>query len=206
MASKEVRTALSAPFPPEQVYQRQGPGGKKLDYIAGETVIRRLAEATKDQVFNSNEQGYAWNAQIHTLERIVTGEPGEESTTFLAVVQGQLLIGGDMGTGMGAMRNPDPDMAIKSANTEALKNAAKNGFGVGLELWDAEYRTQLDQRRRAAGGNEQALKALVWDIAKKRWPDDSASAAQIAANFKVPVGDLSDPKVLATILEKEGVL
>lgn len=194
MASKELRFALREPFSPSEVKQRQGPGRTKLDYVAGETLINRLLTATAEE-----ESGYAWSAQIHTLER-----QGEQ---YLAVVQGQLMIAGDMGTGVGAMVNRDPDMAVKSANTEALKNAAKNGFGVGLELWDAEYRAQLDQRRRAAGGNEQALKALVFDIAKRRLGNDRPTQAEIADTFQLASpGDLSDPDVLAEILAAEGVL
>lgn len=207
MASQEVRAALREPFPASEVKQRQGPGRTKLDYVAGETVINRLLSATADQ-----PGGYAWQARVQTLERIVTvivdEDTGEtsESTNYLAVVEGALMIDGDMGTGVGAMRNPDPDMAVKSANTEALKNAAKNGFGVGLELWDAEYRTQLDQRRRAADGNEQALKGLVFEIAKKKLNEQRPSQAQIAELFSVNAGDLSDPATLGEILAAEGVL
>ena len=204
MASKELRAALREPFAPGEVKQRQGPGRTRLDYVAGETLIQRLLSATADE-----ETGYAWQANIQTLERIVTtdAETGEQSTKYLAVVQGALLIQGDMGTGVGAMVNPDPDMAVKSANTEALKNAAKNGFGVGLELWDAEYRTQLDQRRRAADGNEQALKTLVWELAKTRIPaGDAPTLANVALLFNRDPGDLSDPRVLSEILSEEGIL
>jgi len=97
-------------------------------------------------------------------------------------------------------------MAVKSANTEALKNAAKNGFGVGLELWDAEYRATLDKRRRAIGGNEQALKALVWEVAKSRVAPDTPTLANVALLFNREPGDLSDPAVLSEILAEEGIL
>jgi len=202
MATKEVRIALREPFPASEVKQRKGPGGTKLDYVAGETVINRLISATEGE-----ETGYAWQSMIHTLERIVTvDDEGKESSSYLAVVQGTLMIQGDMGSGVGAMKNADPDMAVKSANTEALKNAAKNGFGVGLELWDAEYRALLDQRRRAAGGNEQALKAIVFDLAKDGLGLPSPTAAQVADYFGTSPGNLSEPNVLRGILEKEGVL
>lgn len=193
MASKEVRAALRKQFSPDQVYQRQGPGGKKLDYISGETMIERLIEATSEE-----DTGYAWIAGIHTLEKLEKG--------WLAVVQGQLQIQGDIGTGTGAMVNPDPDMAVKSANTEALKNAAKNGFGVGLELWNAEYREKLGQRRRASSGNEAALKSLVFDLAKGVLGDSNPGAKDVAKAFDVSVGDLSDPDVLREILVREGLL
>src|SRR5207253_1038935 len=102
-------------FPADQVKQRQGAGGMKLDYVAGETVIARLLEATEDE-----DTGYAWQSRIVKIERI--------GTDWAAVVEGQLLIQGDCGTGVGAMTNRDLDMAVKYAITEALKNAAKNGF------------------------------------------------------------------------------
>lgn len=193
MASKELRAALRAPFPPDKVYQREGPARKKLDYVAIETVLNRLLDATKDE-----DAGYAWQVTYCFTEK--NGE------TWSAVVAGNLMIGGDMGGGVGSMTNRDLDMAVKSANSEAIKNAAKNGFGVGLELWDAEYRAQLDQRRRAAGGSEQALKALVFDIAKQRLDTTKPSLAQIAELFNVDAGDLSDAESLAAILEAEGVL
>ena len=202
MATPEVRAALRAPFPAAQVKQRQGPGRTKLDYVAGETVINRLLSATAEE-----DSGYAWQASIQTLERIVTvNSDGDESTKYLAVVQGMLLIAGDAGAGVGAMINPDPDMAVKSANTEALKNAAKNGFGVGLELWDAEYRATLDKRRRAIGGNEQALKALVWEVAKEKLNSPGPTLMQVAELFDLNPGDLADPVVLSEILAQEGIL
>jgi hypothetical protein len=197
MATKELRRKLRERFPVSDVKKRRGPGGKDLDYVAGETVINRLLSATEDE-----ESGYAWQSQIHTLERV----SANESAPYLAVVQGALLIGGDMGTGVGAMINPDPDMAVKSANTEALKNAAKNGFGVGIELWDAEYRAQLGQKRKAVEGNEQALKQMVFTLAQARLDTSKPSQAQIAELFGVKAGDLSDPTTLTAILTDEGLL
>jgi hypothetical protein len=194
MASIEVREALRKKFPAEKVKQRPG-AGQKLDYVAGETVIERLIEATADQ-----PQGYAWQAGVTFVNRDESGD------SWNVVVAGQLLIDGDCGTGVGAMSNKDLDMAVKSANTEALKNAAKNGFGVGLELWDKEYRSQLASRRKAIEGDDKALKALVWDIAKKRLGNELPLAADVAALFDVSVGQLSDAGVLKTLLESEGLL
>src|SRR6266576_3944350 len=192
MASKEVRLALKKKFPADQVKQRSGAGGMKLDYVAGETVIARLLAATEDE-----ESGYAWSSRIVKVEKV--------GTDWCAVVEGQLLIQGDAGTGVGAMINRDVDMAVKSANTEALKNAAKNGFGVGLELWDKEYRETLGQRRKAIAGNEAAMKSLVFDLAKNM-TGGKPTAKQVAELFGVTVGDLADAATLSTILEAEGVL
>jgi sugar phosphate isomerase/epimerase len=193
MASKAVREALRAKFPADQVKQRQGAGGLKLDYVAGETVINRLIDATKDE-----EQGYAWQSSIAHIEKV--------GDRWVAVVHGNLAIQGDIGTGVGAMENRDVDMAVKSANTEALKNAAKNGFGVALELWDKEYRETLGQQRRALAGSEAALKSMVFDIAKNKLDTKKPTAAQVATLFDVSAGDLSDAATLRTILEDQGVL
>jgi len=193
MASKEVRLALKKKFPADQVKQRSGAGGMKLDYVAGETVIARLLAATEDE-----ESGYAWSSRIVKVEKV--------GTDWCAVVEGQLLIQGDAGTGVGAMINRDVDMAVKSANTEALKNAAKNGFGVGLELWDKEYRETLSQQRRAIEGNEAALKAMVFDIAKQKLDIAKPTAKQVAEVFNVTAGDLSEASVLKKILYDQGIL
>jgi hypothetical protein len=100
----------------------------------------------------------------------------------------------------------DLDSSLKAANTEALKNAAKNGFGIALELWDAEHRANLDVARRAAGGSEQALKKAVFDRAKDRLAKTKPTVAEVAKLFGVEPGDLSDKGTLQTILEVEGVL
>ena len=193
MANKAVRLALKKKFPADQVKQRQGAGGMKLDYVAGETVIARLLEATEDE-----DTGYAWQSRIVKIERI--------GTDWAAVVEGQLLIQGDCGTGVGAMTNRDLDMAVKYAITEALKNAAKNGFGIGLELWDKEYRETLAQQRRALGGSESALKSMVFDIAKTKLGVSKPTAAQVAGLFDVSTGDLSEADTLRGILEAQGIL
>lgn len=197
MASPEIRKALRVPFPADEVRQRQGPGGKKLDYVGGEQFIKRLLEVTEDE-----PSGYAWTVNGFNIERIGDAENGYQ---WAAVVSGTLLIAGDAGGGVGAMVNADLDMAMKSANTEALKNAAKNGFGIGLELWDAEYRDQLGQKRRLLAGSEQAMKQAVWRLAQQRDPE-AKTAAKVAKLFGVKTGDLADKEVLKTILEAEGVL
>lgn len=110
------------------------------------------------------------------------------------------------GFGVGSAKmGGDLDSSLKAANTEALKNAAKNGFGVGLELWDAEHRDKLALQRRAAG-SAQARKKLVFDLAKEKLGKDKPSQAEIAKLFNVKPGDLSDDATSRKILEAEGVL
>ena len=124
----------------------------------------------------------------------------------VAVASLELVIDGKRGFGVGAMKNPDPDMALKSAVSEALKNAAKNGFGIGLELWDAEYRKTLDSRRALLGGSEAALKREVFRIARDKTGLDKPTGAQVAKVFGRKAGELADPAVLREILEGEGLL
>ena len=193
MASKEVRAALRERFAVGDVKQREGAGRKKLDYVSGDTVIQRLLDATAE-----SEKGYAWTANPGFIEK-------QEDGKFAVVVSGTLLIDGDAGSGMGADIAADLDKAVKTANTEAIKNAAKNGFGVALELWDKDYRDGLAQTRRAVAGNEQAMKQMVFDIAKKKLGGKPDSAA-IAELFGIGVGDLTDPDVLSKILSDEGIL
>jgi Rad52/22 family double-strand break repair protein len=193
MASPELRAKLAARFPADTVKSRQGPGGKKLDYIAGEQVIRRLQEATADQ-----DQGYAWVSNVVKIEK--------DGNQWVAVVAGVLQISGDAGSGVGAMRNPDPDMALKSANTEALKNAAKNGFGVALELWDADYRATLGEQRRLLAGDSAAMKQAVWKLAKDRLGTAKPTASDVAELFGTTATALQEDDVLKGILEDEGLL
>jgi hypothetical protein len=206
MASSDVRKALRVPFPADEVRQRVGPGGKKLDYIGGEQVLRRLLEVTADE-----EMGYAWTINGFTVEKLETptfDEDGKQtgvSVRWAATVSGTLLIAGDAGGGIGAMVNAELDMAVKSANTEAIKNAAKNGFGVALELWDAEYREGLDAQRRLLGGSEQAMKQAVWKLAQQRDPNAKTGAA-VAKLFGLKAGDLNEKETLKKILKDEGIL
>lgn len=194
----ETRIALRKPFAPSDVKQREGAGRMKLDYVAGETVIGRLLDATE------NTGGYAWQGQVVHIEHGKETDRND-NPLWTVVVSGHLLIDGSGGFGIGSMSNADLDMAAKSANTEAIKNAAKNGFGVGLELWDKEYRAALKQRRLAAEGDEKALKALVFDLAKDKL-GTRPTAKATAELFGTTVGGLSDAATLTTILEAEEVI
>lgn len=192
MASKELRAKLRERFPADKVLQRDGGRVGKLDYVPIQTVIERLLEATAEQ-----ESGYAWHGNVV----FINADEG------IVVVSGQLLIGGDSGFGVGSAKNKaDLDMAVKTANSEALKNAAKNGFGVGLELWDADYRAELRTQRQLVQGNEAALKQAVWDIARERLAKDKPSLDEVAKLFGVKKGDLSDKDTLIGILEDVGRL
>jgi hypothetical protein len=173
---------LREPFPVEQVKQRQGGGGKMLDYIPIETTLERLLEVAPD---------YSWEAELAHID-------GQ-----LAVVQGHLTIGDKRAFGIGSMTNRDVDMAVKSANSEAMKNAAKNGFGVALELWDEDHRAALEAERQGRPPVESddaltELKNRVADLAVTAGVDRTGPS--IAAHFGVSVEDLQDKETLERLL------
>lgn len=122
--SNNTQYLLRRRFPPEYVDQRQGPGRKMLDYIAIETVLKRLLNVVPD---------YNLEVLQHEIGHLPNG-------VFLATVTCSLEIDGKRVAGVGAHTNNDPDMAFKSAYSEAIKNAAKNGWGIGLYLWDQDER------------------------------------------------------------------
>lgn len=177
--------ALRAPFPPEKVYQRQGPGGKQLDYVSIETVLERLLSVAPD----------------YSMSGKIISDDGDT-----AIAECVIEIDGKTGYGVGAMKNPDTDMRVKSALSEALKNSLKNGFGVALELWDAEYRKALDVRRKLSKGSVAVLKGEVYKIAQKALEKDSPTAKEIAGHFGVSPAALGDAETLREILTKEGLL
>lgn len=160
-----------------------------LDYIPIETVLERLLEVAPD---------YSWNGSVSF------------TTDGVAVAQGTLTIGDKSAFGVGAMKNPDTDMAVKSANSEAIKNAAKSGFGVALELWDESHRQELEAQRQGAqvvqlhdADELTALKNRVADIAVAAGVERTGPA--IAAHFGVSVDGLQDKTTLEQIVASAAV-
>lgn len=188
MPAANPLSKLREPFPVEQVKQRDGAGGKKLDYIPIETVLERLLTVAPD---------YSWQASLAHL--------GSD----FAVVEGTLTIGDKSAYGIGAYekgnrRSYDLDMAVKSANSEAMKNAAKNGFGVALELWDEEHRQELEVQRREVVQADDLLTTLknrVADIAVAQGCERTGPA--IAAHFGIDVEQLQNVKELEAIVAQE---
>lgn len=187
--SQAVSAALRAPFALDQIYSRQGPGGKSLDYVSIETVLQRLLDAAP---------GYSWVADV------------KFNPDGVPIVVGQLSIPLPDGsiktaTGVGADNNGEAvlDKAIKTANSEAMKNAAKNGFGVALDLWNAGYRDSVKAQRKRAGLSEAQVKSAVFKIARDRLDKEKPSAAEVAKLFNVPAGSLTDKDALLAILAAE---
>ncbi len=112
---------LRRPFPPEQVKQRQGQGGRTLSYVETRAVIARL-----------NEGLDAWSFEIVRHE-ILDDE---------VVVVGRLTADGiiKMSFGGSALTRDRDGRCVsiaddlKAAGSDALKKAASL-LGVGLELY-----------------------------------------------------------------------
>lgn len=198
-ATKSVVAQLREPFPLDKIYARQGPGGKTLDYVSIETVLERLISVAPD---------YSIVGKVESLVfgRFSPNKNDEGDFTPLtptAVVSVQLSIGDKTAFGIGEMSNASVDMAVKSATSEAIKNAAKNGFGVALDLWNADYRDAVGAARKRASMTEAQLKSAVFAIARTKLDKEKPSAAEIGKLFDVAPGKLTDEATLRAILDAE---
>lgn len=118
------RDVLCRPFPPEQVKQREGQGGKILSYVEAHNVVARLNEAC--------EQGWAFEIIEHQVldeEVIVVAK-----LTADGIVK--MSFGGSSITRDRAGRPVSIADDLKAAGSDALKKAASL-FGVGLEFYGA---------------------------------------------------------------------
>jgi len=129
---------LTRPFEAGQIKQREGRGGKRLDYIETHAVITRLNEAF----------GGAWSFEVADYKSM----EGE------VVVRGRLTAGGQIKEQFGSAsisRSKDSGKPIsvgddlKSAASDALKKCATL-FGVGLHLYDPGFRRDRPQAPAAA--------------------------------------------------------
>ena len=145
------RDILEQPFGPEQIKQREGTFGKKLDYIEGHAVIQRLNDA-----FDAD-----WSFAITHHEIL--------KETDEVIVIGQLKAGGIVKSQFGSSRitraKESGDIIsladdLKAAATDALKKAATL-LGVGLHLYrndrphsgDRQSGSQRYNGHRNNGGN-----------------------------------------------------
>lgn len=119
---------LTRPFPESAIKQREGGGGRMLDYVEGHTVIHRLNEAT----------GNDWSLEVKKLE----------FRSDLTIAHVALTLPG-LGTrehiGIQEVRGAAGDLT-KGAITDAIKKAATL-FGIGLELYGPDYEAgEVDTR------------------------------------------------------------
>jgi hypothetical protein len=108
---------LTQPFPRQAVERRDGGGGRVFDYVATETVIRRLNDATAN----------CWDFRV--VETHFRGE--------VMLCLGELTIPGlgtRQGWGVQKVSERGGEDLFKGAASDALKKAATL-FGVALELY-----------------------------------------------------------------------
>lgn len=186
---------LAAEFSGNDVKSRRGQGGPDLTYISIDATIRRLNEVL----------GTAWS-----IDRAnTTLEFNEETTNYRAFTElfMAVVIDGTPKTayGVGAMVNRDPDMAAKSALAEAIKKAGHQ-LGIALYLWDPEARDRAEKRRKLASASVATLKQEVYALGKIALGKDKPTVAEVAKQFGVKAGDLTDEETLRGILESEGLI
>jgi hypothetical protein len=182
---------LRARFDPRLIRTRKQ-GGVELQYVDIASVIGRFLD----------ELGLDWDWAV-TESRLICLEGGK----FLGTVTGEITVffEDDLGerhgitrAGVGADVANDADKAYKTALAEAFKKAAVY-FGVGLELWDEDIRTQNETVLKATKSDDVAdLKAGVFELALIGGA--SPTAESVAAYFEVTVEDLQDPVILRSLM------
>lgn len=178
-----VAAELRDPFPPEKVKQRDGRGGLKLDYIAGEDILERYLNTSSTFTWDIQEVGFK-DESVFIVGRLTVLSDG-------SVIQRD-------GVGASQIRG-ELDDAIKTANTEAFKNAAKH-YGTGLYLWFEEEREKIAEYRKN-GDELLSLKKAVMKKAEKDMGSDLVEPEDIAAFYDATLEDLQDAAVLRDILE-----
>lgn len=117
------RDILCRPFPPEQVKQREGQGGKMLSYVEAHSVIARLNEGCDEWSFEIVEH------QILDEEVVVVAKLTADGIMKMAF-GGSSITRDREGRGVSIAND------LKAAGSDALKKAASL-LGVALELYGA---------------------------------------------------------------------
>jgi len=135
---QDAKDALAAPLDLNNVKQRKGAGGRKLDYISGEHAI---AEANRIFGFDG------WSCETVHMECVKENPP-----TYIARVR--VRAGGVTREGWGGDNGNDHENAVKGAETDAIKRALRTfGNQFGLPLYDKEENAENLTR-----GSDPALK------------------------------------------------
>lgn len=123
-----VRAALDSNIPREAVKNREQ-AGVKLSYLETWYVIDRL-----NQVLGTEN----WSHQVLTLTKLEEDKPTYMAHVRLtANIGGMITVKDGIGYGTGKGKYNAHEMAIKEAESDALKRAAKNlGRSLGLALYD----------------------------------------------------------------------
>ena len=114
---------LNQPLEWSHVKQRKGPGGRKLDYLTGGTVI-----AAANRIFGFD----GWSCETVEMNCVC-----DSPITYVSKVR--VKVGDAVREGWGGADGRDHENTIKSAETDALKRALKSfGNQFGLPLYDKE--------------------------------------------------------------------
>ena len=123
LLDQTAKDALAAPLDLNNVKKRKGAGGRTLDYISGEHAI---AEANRIFGFDG------WSCETIHMECVK-----ESPITYIARVR--VKAGGVTREGWGGDSSHDHEMAVKGAETDAIKRALRTfGNQFGLPLYDKE--------------------------------------------------------------------
>lgn len=123
LLDQAAKDALAAPLDLNNVKKRKGAGGRTLDYISGEHAI---AEANRIFGFDG------WSCETIHMECVK-----ESPITYIARVR--VKAGGVTREGWGGDSSHDHEMAVKGAETDAIKRALRTfGNQFGLPLYDKE--------------------------------------------------------------------
>lgn len=194
MSETTLLEALSADFPKDQVRQRDGGRGIKLDYIDVVQTIHRLTDVLKAD--------WDWRVLDASCELVETAN----GPTYLASERGELhvwlpnrerpVVRG----GSGADTDPrDPDKAIKTADAEALKKAGHK-FGIALYLWDEAKRDEIAEFRKLSTATVQQLKKAALVKAGAETGDELLADVNNVLDTEFKIADLSDRGVLLDYL------
>jgi recombination DNA repair RAD52 pathway protein len=152
---QEIEKELNELIPTNLVKQREGGGGKQLSYLEGHTVIGAL-----NRIFGPLN----WASETKEMECLYQGEVtnsyGKKINYVSYRAKVRLVVVGPDGkatehtlNGFGDGQDRDNigkahELAIKEAETDALKRAAKNlGNIMGLELYSKERNAERDAER-----------------------------------------------------------
>jgi DNA repair and recombination protein RAD52 len=131
--SDEQRSALQAPISADTVTQREGGGGKQLDYIEHFRVVSLL-----NDVFGNG----GWSTSLVELRLVNEGERnGKHAASYVARVRlhGDGWAYEDVGFGTSLDRDPGGvhEKAVKEAVSDAEKRCARHlGWSMGLALYE----------------------------------------------------------------------
>jgi DNA recombination protein Rad52 len=139
MDMEVIHKALDEKVPRDVVKTRDGGGGRSLDYLEAWYVIDRL-----NKVFGHTN--VSW--EVRTLTPVTGAKFPAYVCTARVVVKlptGDIVFKDGVGYGIDKSGLNPHEMAVKEAESDALKRAAKNfGMSLGLALYDKTQENVAD--------------------------------------------------------------